>query len=217
MSPIEPKELLQALEKASWDVAYRTYGSSHATWIGLLVEWWIRLQPASHSVLDGVPSFGKGRVGQGDAVFCDAGQPVGVLEVEGSAPADKIWTIEQYFKTRRPELQSIWFGMLLLYSYEPRGAGEARRFPVAEEPKVMRVARQMSAKFPDHAVVVLALDKAFGRHQGVRGTSVYYSGTLAQVTGVLLQGGQECERRVLFRMPSSNPPSQAMGRAGART
>lgn len=197
------QDLLPSLANATWDLAYRTYGSSHATWIGLLGGWWIRLDPVSHSMLDGAPSFGKGRAGQGDALFCDSGIPVGILEVEGSEPEDKLWTIEQYFQSTRPELQSIWFGLLLLYSYSPKGSGPARTFPAAEDPALMNAARKVSTKLPDQSIVVLALDKQYGRHDGIRATSEYYSGTLCQVSGVHLQGGKERDRRVLFRGPGS--------------
>jgi len=203
MSAIDHSDLLPSLRKTSWDVAYRTYGGSHATWVGLLVEWWIGLKPASHTVLDGAPSFGRGRVGQGDALFCQDDHPVGVLEVEGSEPEKTIRTIEQYFKSTRPELKPIWFGLLMLYSYEPRGSGSGRRFPPAEDPAAMSVARQLSAKFSNHSVVILALDKEFGRHTGIRGTREYYAGTLSRVTGVRLQGGDERVRRVLFAAPNS--------------
>ena len=197
------KNLLSSLKNVSWDVAHRTYGSSHATWIGLLARWWVHLDPSSHTVLDGAPSFGKGRVGQADALFCATDCPVGVLEVEGSVPEDKLWTIERYFKSRRPELQTIRFGVLMVYSYSPKGSGAARAFPRAEDPAVTQAARKVSAKHPDRSLILVALDKQFGRHEGVRATSEYYSGTLRQVTGVRLSKGDEVERHVLYRGPGS--------------
>jgi hypothetical protein len=195
---VKSRELLRSLRNVGWNIAHRTYGSSHATWIGLLADWWIRLRPLSHTVLDGAPSFGRGRVGQGDALFCESDRPVGVLEVEGSEPEKKLWTIEQYFKSRRPELQAIQFGILAVYSYTPQGVGSDRDFPLAESAAVMRAAQKMSTRCPDRSLVVLALDKRFSRYEGVRGTSEYYSGTLCHVTGVLLVAGKERARRTLF-------------------
>jgi len=199
MYTIGPQDLLPFLGKACWDVAYRTYGSSHATWIGLLVEWWIRLDPDSHSVLDGAPSFGKGRAGKADALFCDEKGAVGMLEVEGSEPEDKLWTVERYFTSRRPELQSIWFGVLLVYSYSPKGYGEARAFPPAEKPALVNSARKVSVKHPDRSILLLSLEKRFNRQSGVRALSEYYSGTLREVTGIHLRGGEQIDRQTLFR------------------
>lgn len=201
MGPIDSQQLLRSLGSVSWDVARRTYGSSHATWIGLMVQWWVRLDPASHTVMDGAPSFGNGRKGLGDALFCLAEKPVGVLEIEGSEPEDKIWTIGQYFKSRRQELHSIRFGMLALYSYEPRGVGEAREFPPALSATAVDSASRLTRQFPGHSVIVIGLDRKFGRHTGLRGTSDYYSGTLAKVTGLWLQDGKVRDRRVLFEEP----------------
>ena len=195
-------DLLPTLSDVAWSVANRTYGSSHATWIGLLVEWWIRLD-AAHSALDGAPSFGVGRVGQADALFCDAAGPAGVLEVEGSWPERKIAALEKYFRTRRPELRSLWFGVLVLYSYTAAGSGSRRSFPAAEEPRVVQAARRMSGRCPHRSLIVLALDRQFHRCDGVCGTSEYYAGTLRRVTGIHLRNGNEVGRKMLFETNGS--------------
>lgn len=36
-------ELLTRLESVRWNIISQTYGSSHATLIGLLVDWWMIL------------------------------------------------------------------------------------------------------------------------------------------------------------------------------
>jgi len=191
--------LLESLGKARWGTASRTYGSSHSTWIGLFSDWWISLDPKSHSVLDGAPSHGKGRIGQGDQLFCDAEGPAGVSEVEGSDPLKKVRTIEQYFKTRREELGRIWFAVLFLYSYSPIGSGKNRQFPQAASPAVLRAVQGLSSRYRDRIVLVVALDKRFERiAEGVRSTSEYYSGVPDQVTGICLKSGLESGRRALF-------------------
>lgn len=199
---LRPENVYFALGTVDWKVARQTFGSSHATWIGLLVKWWVDLNPESHWVLDGAPSFATGRAGQGDAILCDSNGPAGVLEVEGSVPIVKIRTIEQYFKKRRPELRSIWFGILLVYSYTPFGTGANRNYPPADDPSVLDAAREASARNPGCTIIVLFLDKTFARHNGVRGISEYYSGTLTKVSGVLFTGGKEIQRSVLFHYPS---------------
>ena len=117
------ERVFESLAAARWEVALRTYGSSHATLIGILVNWWISLDLESHTVLDGAPSHGKGNVGQGDALFYYGQKPIGVLEAEGTNPVAKVTSVVKYFETGRPELQSVWFGVLLLYSYKARGSG----------------------------------------------------------------------------------------------
>jgi hypothetical protein len=194
--------LLESLGRARWEVAHRTYGSSHSTLIGLLVDWWVRISPTRHSVLDGAPSCGRGSAGQGDALFCRDDRPVGVLEAEGTDPLAKIRTISRYLKSDRAELRSIQFGILLQYAYEPTGRGRDRQYPAAESSKVMAEVQKVSVKHPQNAIVVVTLDKEFSRFtDGVRSCSEYYSGTTNKVAGILFHGGAEVRRRPYFNAP----------------
>ncbi|MES2784722.1 MAG: hypothetical protein V4684_04605, partial [Pseudomonadota bacterium] len=59
------KSLFDSLATVRWNVAKRTFGSSHPTLIGLMSQWWIE-QAAEHTVLDGAPSFGLANAG-----WCD--------------------------------------------------------------------------------------------------------------------------------------------------
>jgi hypothetical protein len=49
----------------------------------LVSQWWLDIDAARHSVLDGAPSYGSKNAGWADLLLCDLEQPVGVVEVEG--------------------------------------------------------------------------------------------------------------------------------------
>ena len=70
------------------------YGGSHSTLIGLLAAWWIVLSPTEHSVLDGAPSHGSGNAGWCDLMLCATDVAVGVVEVEGTKPLEKLRTLD---------------------------------------------------------------------------------------------------------------------------
>jgi hypothetical protein len=192
-------DIFQSLSSARWRTAGRTFGSSHSTLIGLFVDWWINCDPDRNTALDGPPSHGSGNAGQGDAVLCASDIPAGVLEVEGTQPLDKVRSIGNYFSTPRDELRSIWFGILLLYSYAPTGRGKDRHYPSAEIPTVVEAAKQVTREQSTKSIIIVTLDKQFSRIPcGVRSLSDYYSGTTNKIAGVLLQDGTETDRRVYF-------------------
>lgn len=193
------EKIFESLAAARWEVAHRTYGSSHATLIGILVDWWISLDLESHTAFDGAASHGKGNLGQGDALFCRGQKPMGVLEAEGTNPVAKVASIVKYFETGRTELQSVWFGVLLLYSYEARGSGARRQHRPAEDSAILELARKATEEHPTGAIIVITVDKQFMRFtEGVRSQSGYYSGTTSKVTGILFRTGKEDRRQTLF-------------------
>jgi hypothetical protein len=125
-------------------------------------------------------------------MFCRQDHAVGVLEVEGSNPLAKVESIVKYFDTQRPELQSIWFAVLLLYSYAPFGRGEKREYRPAEDKDVFDAVQQATFTHPGRAIVTIALDKRFSRFaSGVRSTSPYYSGTTRNVVATLFASGKK--------------------------
>jgi hypothetical protein len=204
MADLTARFVFESLSSARWHVAHRTFGSSHATLIGLLVDWWVSLSP-DHTALDGAPSHGKGNAGQGDVMFCRQEEPVGVLEVEGTKPLAKVESIVKYFNTERRELKSVWFGVLLLYSYAPFGRGEERQYRSAEDDGIIDAVQQATSPHPGRAIITIALDKEFSRiKSGVRSTSEYYSGTTRKVIATLFTGGKKARPIELFT-PKAEP------------
>ena len=113
------RNLLNSLKNVRWKVLARTYGNSHSTLIGLLVDWWISMSPEYHSALEGGPTNGyekKGVRGQCDAMLCYKNDPVGVLEVEGSRYGETARKIGRFFDAKKVNYKSLKFGILLLYS-----------------------------------------------------------------------------------------------------
>ena len=84
------RNLIQQLVDVRWTVMSRTYGSSHSTLIGLLVEWWVN-RGSDYSALEGGPTCAPPetvqpgqRGGQCDAILMRNNLSSGVLEVEGT-------------------------------------------------------------------------------------------------------------------------------------
>lgn len=115
------------IRSVRWETAARTFGNSHNTLIGLIVDAWITADSERHWALEAAPALGKhqGHRHHSDAIFvCDT-SPVGILEVEGLHPChacDKLsWYITAY-----PEM----FGLCVFYPIYPRGraGGKELRF-----------------------------------------------------------------------------------------
>jgi hypothetical protein len=194
--------LLESLSRVRWDVAHRTYGSGHSILVGLLTDWWFRISSTRHSVLDAAPACGKGSSGQANALFCKDDRPVGVLQLEGCGSPAGIRTLSLYLKSKKTELRTIQFGILLQSADEPAGRGQERRYPAAESPKIMAEIRKASAKHPATAIVVVTLDREFTRFtDGIRASSEDYAGTISKVGGILFHGGAEVRRRPYFDAP----------------
>lgn len=190
--------LLNSLAGVRWPIAQMTFGSSHATLIGLLSQWWIDLDAQHHTVLDGAPSHGYQNAGQADLLLCDAVQPVGVVEVEGTQPLSKVQCLASYFSSPRPELAKLEFGMLLVYAYEPKGVGAHRKYPLAERDDVVQSIRQVTTQHRQ-TMILIAVDKKYERvPHGIRATSGYYQGAVSRVEAALFQNGEETSRRILF-------------------
>lgn len=198
---MDPLELLASLKFANWSVAARTFGSSHATLIGLMSEWWISLNPDSHTVLDGAPSFGAGNAGWCDLMLCNSAGPLGVVEVEGTKPLDKLRTLDGYLKSSKLDLQSLSFCILVAYAYFIKGRGASRAYPPAESPDVYAESLKLSLRYPTKPVLLVAIDKAVDSNPGpTRANSPYHLGSVSLVTGIALADGRELARQSLWRL-----------------
>lgn len=201
MSQLAFDTLFESLRAANWPLAARTYGSSHATLIGVLADWWFRLDPTLHSVLDGAPSHGEGNAGWCDLMLCANALPLGVVEVEGTKPLDKLKTISAYFSSSRPGLSSLNFGLLLVYAYYTRGRGEAKQYPTAETPEILATALEVSASHPSKILLLLSLDKTVDPSPGtLRASSPYHLGRFARIRAAHLVGGKVVGRETLFEV-----------------
>lgn len=195
------QNLLDDLARVRWDIALRTYGNSHNTLIGLLVEWWIAGEPKERWALESGPAFGYrprgvGGGGQCDAILGAGPTSRGVLEVEGSRHAYTIEKIGKYFAAEHPDLASVEFGIFLAYAYGPVGKGAARTIPPLPVDDFLTASRAMTAQHPNKQLVVLALDKAWEPQKvGPRARSEYYGGRPSRVRGWLVENGDVLPER----------------------
>src|SRR2546426_891029 len=113
--------LLDDLAAVRWDVASRTFGSDHATLVGLLVEWWVSGAPKIRWALESGPSFGyvEGGAGRGqcDALLCERDLALGLVEVEGYRRVYTAEKIGKFFGSSDRDLSALAFAILLVYAY----------------------------------------------------------------------------------------------------
>jgi hypothetical protein len=114
------QQLLDSLKDVPWWVAARTYGSFHATLIGLMVQWWLTLDGGNHTVVESGPSVGGGDRRACDAVFCLGDDAAGLLEVEGGKIPETLDKIECFFSSPEPDLKTLEFVVFVVYAYIPR-------------------------------------------------------------------------------------------------
>ena len=202
---IKPDKILRDLQTARWDVAGKTFGNNHATLIGLLVDWWISLSPATHTALESGPSNGysrKGMRGQCDALLCNNELPVGVLEVEGSRYLYTAKKIGYFFAARYQELESLQFGILVLYTYEPDGIGKDRNLPLTEnDAETLEEVRSITEDYRDKTVVVICIDKKYNRQLiGIRAEkgNGYYFGEPFKIQGFLFRNGRKLKSKTFW-------------------
>lgn len=204
--PMEISEnLLKDLEKVRWHIARNTYGSSHCTLIGLLVDWWISGNPQARYTLEGGPSFvprsrSEGGGGQCDAILVQDGTSRGVVEVEGgflsgARELERYLTtidkIGKYFAAGYPDLQSLEFGIFL--AYPTRKEYMVDSLPMEE---FVRRGLAVTTEHSRKQLVILTLDKKWDpQRSGPRARgNIYYQASPYQITGALLKNGEVIAR-----------------------
>jgi hypothetical protein len=182
--------LLDDLARADWRVAARVYGNDHATLIGLVVAWWVK-SGENRTALEGGPSAGQGRRGGCDAVLLEDEEAAVVVEVEGERYLEALERIGRFFAAKRPELGKLKAGVLVSYSYEVAGRGEARHFSDVPLAGLERAAAGLTGDHPGKAVAIVALHKQYERCRlGVRSVSELYCGAVSGITAVEVSEGE---------------------------
>lgn len=189
-----PAEVLDSLRAVRWDVAFRVYGNSHATLIGLLVDWWIGAKPDARWALEGGPShsYTPGGIGGGlcDAILGEGESSLGVVEVEGTRIQSTIEKMGKFLTSTLTDLQTLSFGIFLAYAYEPIGRGEARTIAPLPLNTLVEYAITATRDVPGKHVAILTLDKQWSRvRSGPRARNEYYMGTPVRVRGALVSSG----------------------------
>jgi len=124
---VKADELLKFVKSVNWETAARTFGNSHNTLIGLLVDAWIRFAPKrkAHYVLEAPPSLEENEKRKekarrlSDVILVHDVRPVGIVEVEGLDPFKACKKMARYLKMRKPT--RFLFGLCVFYACRPRG------------------------------------------------------------------------------------------------
>jgi hypothetical protein len=195
--------LLRSLQGVPWNVAARIFGNNHASLIGLFTHWWVSLSPQTRWVLESGPSYGYHTKGIGggmcDALLYDGEEALGVLEVEGTRGKYTAEKMGQFFNAEIEYYQSLSFGILVLYAYSPRGKGQERAYPQAQDEETIKQVIHVSSNYPNKAIIVVTMDKSYNRRNtGVRSRNEYYWGELSKVMGVLYEQGREVASLLLY-------------------
>lgn len=200
---MELVQLYESLGRLPWERTGRIWGNSHAFLIGFLVTWWLELDSAHHRAIEGGPSFappGSGFKGTGtcDALLCVDQGPIGVLEVEGQRPAYTARKIGKFFESAWRPLQTLEFGVLLVYPYEPKGGS----FPATPDQETIDAVREVTSEFPGKGIIFLTLQKQFEHHRGgAREKNRYAWGRPSSVSGILYVDGNRVEEAELWCRP----------------
>ena len=167
----------------------------------MLVQWWINLNPDTHTALEGGPAFGYRKRGQGgggqcDALLCFKNETVGVLEVEGTRPEYTVSKIGKFFAAEYKDLRTLQFGLVLVYGYSPVGRGTNRRIlPVMTE-RLLKAVQDLSKEYSEKSVILLMMDKRYQRQEtGIRSKSEFYFGEPETINGMLFIGGKKVAER----------------------
>lgn len=195
------RKVLESLRHARWDVLARTYGNSHATMVGLVVEWWTASGPRGRTVLEGAPGFQvKGGRKQVDALLCEDDEAVGVVEVEGTDPATTVRKMVEVLSGGHSDLQGVAFALVVLYTTGARGSGSDRSWPCPASQEWLEECRQLSDNARGVPVIVVTLHKDYERNPaGIRGRNTeYYWGQLSRVESRLFMRGRQAALRQIW-------------------
>jgi hypothetical protein len=197
-------------------VAFRTFGNSHATLVGLIVDWWITAAPGSRWALEGGLSFGyhprgigggicDAILGEGDAARGLAEVARGVVEVEGTRYDETLLKIGRFFSSTSVDLQGLEFGVFLAYAYFPQGRGPKRAIaPLSLEAFIER-GRVVTKENPGKHLAILALDKRWERQRsGLRARNEYAMGSPERIRGALLMNGDLISSDLLITRDGSD-------------
>jgi hypothetical protein len=200
----------KTLSKAMWPIAARSFGNSHTTFVGVLTAWWAE-KSTSHTLLDGAPGncIGKGRK-CADAIFCADDLPVGVLEVEGSYPCTKVDAIGGYFGTKCGELQSIRFGVLVVYAYGESSTGKTWQYKPAtiQYPLLIPQIKVLTSQYPGREIFFVEIQKEREINLApVRRLRGYYFGRINQILARRFSDGQQVGDEIRL-FPKEEPSYQ---------
>jgi len=189
------EDIFDTLGSVNWRVAANTYGSFHATIIGLFCQWWVSLDPKHHCVIESGPAFGHGtrehRCGSCDALFCQDSNSVGILEVEASRVQLTIEKIGNFFGSQLDHLNTLKFAILALYPYGPTGRGDRRVVPSVPDEQAQNAVIELSRRYQGKTIIVVALNKVFDREvEGIRNRNDYYRCRLSNVRAFLYRNGR---------------------------
>jgi len=201
------ENLLKSLQSVRWEVAFNTFGSSHSTLIGLLVDWWISTDShGSRFVLDEGCTFRYHYKGKGstrcDAVLLEGnsakGIVKGIVEVEGSRHGKTIKKMGKFFQAKN-EWKNLKFGIFLAYPTYASGRKEKRHFDFDPcEKKLFELGQKISAKSPNKKLIILILEKKYEHiNSSLRSRTAYYAGRPIKVHGKLFFNGKKIAERVL--------------------
>jgi hypothetical protein len=190
-------ELLTSLEHVKWNIVSQTYGSSHSTLIGLLVDWWITNSIGeSHWALESGLPYRKREPGEKgekqercDAIFVEQDMFKGIIEIEGSRYEHTIKKMTEYFKSDYLDYSNLQFGIFFAYGY-----GCQPQIWEKYMDKFIQWGKEHTEKlreeYPGGQLIILALDKSCEQKRLGSHALGEYCQTPSQVRGTIIQDGK---------------------------
>ncbi len=202
--------LLTELAHIDWQTIFRTYGNSHSTLIGLLVQWWIA-SGQNRWVLEGAPQIGLLPDGTLNRSACDAvfGENLfvqGLLEVEGTRYDETIRKIAKYFQSVDPIYKRLTFAIMLAYPTKPQGRGKKKSVPSVPIDSLNKVAQKICDTTRAQEILLLGIEKQWmPQYKGPLVQSDYYQCIPTEVWALSIQANDISPKTVLARGDSYIP------------
>ncbi len=186
--------ILHCLREVRWHVLERTYGSSHSTITGLIVDWWVSSGRRRRWALEGGPGLrgtpGKklprGAGGRSDVLLLSwSGRGDGLVEVEGQKFKQTVAKIGRFLASTETGYTALTFVLFVAYAYEGPFSTKVEGYLVSQ---LQRLSQQYATK----AFILVVVDKEIPSGlTGWRTRNTYSKGRLKSVHGQLFHGGRQ--------------------------
>ncbi|MFH0978969.1 MAG: hypothetical protein V1837_06755 [Candidatus Woesearchaeota archaeon] len=196
-----------------WDTLTSTYGSFHATLIGLIVEWWVHLDK-ENSAFDEGPAATMNPNGKNskrvDLLLCRNKVPYAVVEIEGSDWENKLSTFEQFFGQQKDKysFESIQVGIFILYPASMQQGRPRKGLKVFDQIFMSLFQEKVAGLLKNKRLFVITVDESLYNYSKIRSPwdklrqkNDYYSYDMSRVRLFAFNGDTRPEMEIVLWPP----------------
>jgi hypothetical protein len=127
-------------------------------------------------------------------MLCEDNIPLGIIEVEGTRYRETAAKISGYFSA----IESLQFGLLLLYVTGARGKGAERGYQSANNAEALAEVKKVTESKRDKPIVVITFDKELLPKSAWFFCNPFYGGRPKTITGYLYLNNDEPKQLTYF-------------------